>query len=236
MMVPVLVALLALPAPQPVQDTAPYGFSKLPVRILRDLGRLATPAPLITLAAGGALAAVSHPADTRAVTSFSRSEVVDETLDGGDLGGNLQPVAAVAVYAIGGVTHSPAVTELGSALVEAQVVNGILTQGIKVAVGRTRPDGGSDSFPSGHTSSTFATAGVLQRQFGWRVGIPAYAGGFYVAASRLAERRHYLSDVVFGAAIGIASSQTIAIHTRYGVISAYPALMKGGAELVFTVR
>jgi membrane-associated phospholipid phosphatase len=120
--------------------------------------------------------------------------------------------------------------------VEAQIVNGVLTQGIKLAVNRTRPSGGSYSFPSGHTSATFATAGVLQREFGWKVGIPAYVGGFYVAASRLAERQHYLSDVVFGAAIGLASSQTIAIHTRYGVVSAYPALMKGGAALVFTVH
>ena len=241
MMVPVLVALLAIPASQPVhaqEISSSSSVSGLPMRIVRDLGRLATPAPLMTLAAGGALAAVSHPADNHAAANFGRSETLDDVLDGGATGGTgaVQVGAAFAVYAIGGLTHRAAVAEFGSALVEAQAVNGILTTGLKVAVGRTRPDGGSKSFPSGHTSATFATAGVLQRQFGWKVGIPAYAGGFYVAASRLAERRHYLSDVVFGAAIGIASSQTIAIRTRYGVVSAYPALLRGGAAVIFTVH
>jgi len=86
------------------------------------------------------------------------------------------------------------------------IVNTVLTQGIKLSVGRERPDGGRFSFPSGHTSSTFATAAVLHGYFGWRVGIPAYGFATLIGGSRLQENRHYPSDVIFGAAIGLVAA------------------------------
>ena len=236
MIVPVLVVLLAIPSQPAAPEATPYSLSGLPMRVVHDFGRLATPAPLIALAAGGALAAAIHPADQRIVNSMSGSTPADDTLDGGALGGYLQPFAAVAVYGIGGLTHRPAVAELGSALVEAQVVNGVLTQGIKYVADRTRPNGGSHSFPSGHTSATFATADVLEQRFGWKVGLFAYAGGVYVSLARITEREHYPSDVVFGAALGIASARTVKIHTKHGTIAAYPVAMKGGAAVMFTVK
>lgn len=238
MTVTVLVALLAIPAPaQAIPDVStPYSLGGLPARVAHDFSRLATRTPFITLAAGGALAAAVHPADERVVRAMSGSEPVDETLDGGSIGGNLQPVAAVAIYAIGGLAHRPAVAELGSGLVEAQLVNGVLTQGIKYAVNRTRPNGGSHSFPSGHTSATFATADVLAQRFGWKVGLFAYAGGLYVSLARITEREHFPSDVVFGAALGIASARTVTIRTKHGTIAAYPVAMKGGAAVMFSVK
>ena len=86
-----------------------------------------------------------------------------------------------------------------------------LTAAIKVSVQRDRPDGTEYSFPSGHTSVTFASATVLQRHFGPKVGIPAYGLATFVAASRINEKRHFLSDVAFGAAIGILSGRTVTI-------------------------
>jgi membrane-associated phospholipid phosphatase len=91
------------------------------------------------------------------------------------------------------------------------IVNTVLTQGIKLSVGRERPDGGRFSFPSGHTSSTFATAAVLHGYFGWRVGIPAYRFATLIGGSRLQENRHYPSDVIFGAAIGLVAGRTVTI-------------------------
>jgi membrane-associated phospholipid phosphatase len=57
---------------------------------------------------------------------------------------------------------------------------------------------------------TFAAATVLQRRLGYRAGIAAYAIASYVAASRLHDNRHYLSDVVFGAAMGIVIGRSVA--------------------------
>jgi membrane-associated phospholipid phosphatase len=88
------------------------------------------------------------------------------------------------------------------------LAKGIVVQGLKYATHRTRPNGGHRSFPSGHAASGFTTAEVLRRHHGWKVGLAAYVGAAYIATSRLSEREHYLTDVVFGAAIGIAAART----------------------------
>lgn len=77
---------------------------------------------------------------------------------------------------------------------------------LKPLVDRTRPDGGHQSFPSGHAASAFAGAAFLQRRYGWRFGIPALAAATFVGYSRVESKRHYTSDVVAGAAIGIAAN------------------------------
>ncbi len=75
----------------------------------------------------------------------------------------------------------------------------------KYTVQRDRPDhSNSMSFPSGHSASAFATATVLQRYYGWKVGVPAYALGSYVALARMSWNKHHATDVVMGAGFGIA--------------------------------
>jgi membrane-associated phospholipid phosphatase len=77
---------------------------------------------------------------------------------------------------------------------------------LKPLVDRNRPYGGRRSFPSGHATSAFAGAAFLQMRYGWALGLPAYAVAAYVAYSRVEADRHHTSDVVAGAAIGIASN------------------------------
>jgi membrane-associated phospholipid phosphatase len=109
----------------------------------------------------------------------------------------------------------PKVVHLGTDLLRAQIVTQLLTLGIKESVRRTRPDkSGGFSFPSGHSSVTFASATVLQRHLGWLGATPAYLVASYVAASRLHENRHFISDVVFGAAIGTVAGRTVTRHGR----------------------
>jgi len=80
------------------------------------------------------------------------------------------------------------------------------TYGLKYAVNERRPNGGSQSFPSGHSSISFSAAEFMRKRYGWEYGIPAYAAASFVAYSRVEAREHYAHDVVAGAAIGIVSS------------------------------
>ena len=59
---------------------------------------------------------------------------------------------------------------------------------------------------------TFATATVIERHLGWRNSVLAYAIASYVAMSRMHDNRHYLSDVVFGAAVGTIAGRTVVHH------------------------
>ncbi|MEI6972273.1 MAG: phosphatase PAP2 family protein [bacterium] len=88
-----------------------------------------------------------------------------------------------------------------------------VTYGLKYAVDEQRPNGGSHSFPSGHTSSAFQGATFLQQRYGWKWGIPAYAAAVYTGWSRVELHAHYPHDVYAGAAIGILSS--CIFTTRY---------------------
>lgn len=81
-----------------------------------------------------------------------------------------------------------------------------VTYGLKYTVNETRPDGGSQSFPSGHSSISFCSAEFMRKRYGWEYGIPAYAAAAFVAYSRVEANEHYPHDVIAGAAIGIASS------------------------------
>jgi hypothetical protein len=95
-------------------------------------------------------------------------------------------------------------------MLDASIVNFGYTELIKVAVGRERPNGQDNkSFPSGHTSNSFALAAVAERHYGWKLGVPAYLVAGLVGASRLEQDKHYLSDVVAGAALGYIVGRTV---------------------------
>jgi len=81
-----------------------------------------------------------------------------------------------------------------------------VTYSLKYAVNETRPNGGSQSFPSAHTSISFSAAEFMRKRYGLEYGVPAYALASLVAYSRVESNEHYAHDVVAGAAIGIASS------------------------------
>lgn len=91
--------------------------------------------------------------------------------------------------------------------VETAGVTAAATLLLKYTVKETRPDfSNRHSFPSGHSSISFATSAFLQRRYGWAVGGPAYALSTYVAWGRVYSKKHHWWDVVAGAAIGAGSA------------------------------
>jgi membrane-associated phospholipid phosphatase len=97
--------------------------------------------------------------------------------------------------------------------------SGLITLGLKYTVNRKRPfvtypdqvvkktSAGSYSFPSGHTSSAFATATALSLAYPkWYVIAPSFLWAGAVGYSRMELGVHYPTDVLAGALIGAASS------------------------------
>ena len=197
---------------------------------------------LFIAGAGLGAAGTASYFDDEIVSSRFNSEMfeggsLDKAFEAGEVLGSatVQVGGAFATYGFGKLFSNPGVQELGRDLVRAQIVTQTLTQALKVAVRRERPDGSNQkSFPSGHASGSFATATVLQRHYGWKVGIPAYAVAGYIASSRLSEARHYLSDVVFGAAVGTLVGRTVTVDLGKNRFAVSPLLVLRGAGLQFT--
>jgi membrane-associated phospholipid phosphatase len=148
----------------------------------------------------------------------------------------VQVGTALAAYAIGRLADQPRMAQLGRDLMEAQVVSAILTQSLKFATDRTRPDGELRSFPSGHASATFSMAAVMHRHFGWKGALSGYAAAALISGSRLQANSHYASDVIFGAALGIVAGRSATLDIAGRRLSVAPTPVAGGAALQFSVH
>jgi len=133
------------------------------------------------------------------------------------------PVAIAAPLAVltkGFINDDRVLKKKGLHLVTAIAVNAALTQSLKMAVDRQRPyekypalivpydnSEKGQSFPSGHTSTAFATATSISMDFKkWYVVVPAYTWAASVGYARLKKGEHYPSDVIAGAVLGTGSA------------------------------
>ena len=121
------------------------------------------------------------------------------------------PAIAMVGMKIGGVDGRSSwgrmiVSDAFSVALMAGAVNGL-----KYTVKRTRPNNrANNSFPSGHTATAFMAATMLSKEYGCRS--PWYSiGGYSVATAvgvmRIANNKHWLSDVLVGAGIGIITTE-----------------------------
>ena len=208
--------------------------------LVEDVKHLPAMQNLYLAAIGGGLAAAAHPADrTLNARLVSNYDMVNKAFAPGKYIGDTpeQVALSLGTYAFGRIFKQPKTSHLGMDLLQAQILTELLVQPIKFAAGRERPDGSNhQSFPSGHAAVTFATATVIERHLGWRKSLLGYTIASYVAASRLHDNRHYLSDVIFGAAVGSIAGRTVVHHA-----SDYWALTPvrvpgGGVALMVTYR
>ena len=143
--------------------------------------------------------------------------------------------AGFATYGTGKAMGDKKLAYTGRDIVRAQVVSQVMVQALKYTVRRDRPDHSNDkSFPSGHSASAFATATVLKRYYGWKVGAPAYALGSYVALARMSWNRHHATDVVMGAGFGIAAARTVTMEMAKSKFNVGVQPQVGGASINFT--
>jgi hypothetical protein len=198
-------------------------FSTLFTCIPRDLRNMARGQSLVWLGVGGGMAAGSALLDDE-IDSALRDGDPNLFPDVGDqLGlGGLHFGAPFALYVAARATGHSGAAAFAVMLLRAQIANGIVTRSLKL-IPRARPyqekaRTAHGSFPSGHTSASFATATVIQRRFGWRAGLPAYLLASYVGVTRL-HSNHYLSDVTFGAGLGIAAGLAIDQPSRRATVS-----------------
>ena len=161
---------------------------------------------------GGGLALAVHPFDDNVNHKLVNNNTAENFFKPGELLGELGTLlgSASVVYAFGRIKDQPRVSHVGMDLIQSLVISEGLTQTLKYSTRRERPDHSSkNSFPSGHAADTFAFATALERHLGWRYAVPAYMFASYVAVSRLPANRHWFSDAVFGASVGIIAGRTV---------------------------
>jgi membrane-associated phospholipid phosphatase len=211
-------SLLVLPAaglaePAPAPNAAPTADRPAPPRagwsgtVKSDLGRLWSTRSVTILAVGAAasIASVGSENPERTVTLLDRVPFEGPADFGNEYGaGTTLAALSGLMLGIGHFAHDAGLKQAGSELARSLIYTGIGVTALKVAIGRTRPNGGAYSFPSGHTAAAFAAAPVLARHFGYRAGVPAYLLASATAMGRMEDRKHYLSDVLFGASVGLA--------------------------------
>ncbi len=157
-----------------------------------------------------------------------------------------QAGAAIGLYAIGRYLVPPDAanpvvegtsprtnkwSHMGFDLLRAQIVAQTVVQATKFAARRDRPTGVCCSFPSGHAAAAWAAASVIERHLGYRMALPTIAIASYVATSRLHENVHFLSDVLMGSAVGVASGWTVVGRHGRSSYAFTPVPVRGGLAM-----
>ena len=100
---------------------------------------------------------------------------------------------------------------LASSLMGYAIMAGFVN-GIKYTAKEMRPDGSTaNSWPSGHTATSFVGATILHKEYGLTRSPWYSVAGYGVATAtgvmRVLNNRHWISDVMSGAGIGILSAE-----------------------------
>ncbi len=133
----------------------------------------------------------------------------------------LQYAPIVAVYGLNvlGIKGKNTLGNRTALLIKSELLVGILTYSLKKITAVPRPDTGRPtSFPSGHTAQAFAAATFMAKEYGHRsiwYSVGAYTVATGIGAMRVMNNRHWISDVLVGAGLGIFSTNIVYLTHRY---------------------
>ena len=157
------------------------------------------------------------------------SNVEDAIRIANRFGGGMNPAMVVVFFLVAGVVYrTRRWIAYGIAMALAGAAAGVSVQIVKYTAGRSRPElwlgpfhhvrAAATSFPSGHTVGAFALAGVLMIASPSRtMRLIAFLLALSVAVSRVLAFRHWTSDVLASAAIGMILA-AIAVRGVFAVI------------------
>ncbi|MDD5301785.1 MAG: phosphatase PAP2 family protein [Elusimicrobia bacterium] len=199
------------------------------------------PEGLLTLLTAGAGASIARFGSRTYFDDFRVADTLERTAPLGKRAVDFGAVigypafllpAMAGTYFAGAYAHADGAQEFGLMGFEALALAGLQTEVLKVSVRRLRPDKTDfAAFPSGHTSASFALATVAASKWGWKAGVPACMLAGFVGYTRMEGRSHYLSDVFFGAGLGILSGRAVYKFRKHAHPDRYvftPFLTPGG--------
>lgn len=146
-----------------------------------------------------------------------------------EIGGPRATLPVIGVFGVALITDDTRLQDAAFTSLQSLVYAGALSYGVKYTVGRVRPEetgspyrlrpfSGNTSFPSGHATTAFAVLTPWALYYPHPVTYAAVAllgGG--TSFSRIARERHWFTDVVGGAAIGIVTAHYLVHrHTEGG--------------------
>lgn len=195
--------------PIPVFNTNLNYKRSIPNYTAARLANFIVPTAMITY---GAVSLTSG--SLRSIDRSTKNEIMeDNPTFRTDVDDYLKLVPAAAVYALNmvGIKGKHNFADRTILLGMSSVIASASTFGIKSATGRLRPDGSTyNSFPSGHTSIAFMTAQFMWEEYKdvspW-YGVAGYAVAASTGVLRIYNNRHWVSDVIAGAGLGILSTK-----------------------------
>ncbi|MFA6186215.1 MAG: phosphatase PAP2 family protein [Phycisphaerae bacterium] len=168
---------------------------------------------MLLLMAGGGSIALHDRADEKIGNHFEEHRSLPKDLDNfTDMAGN--PGIHFAATGIWYWAASSKKDDLNMQrswiMFRALAVTGATTLMLKGIANNHSPNGASLAWPSGHTSSSFTVAAVLDEFYGPKIGIPAYLAAGFVGYRMMDSGDHWASDVLFGGVLGYVVGHAIA--------------------------
>jgi hypothetical protein len=168
---------------------------------------------LLILMAGGGSIALHDKADDTIAGHFERHRSLPKDLDNiTDLAGSpgIHFAATGIWYWMAASKKDDLNIQRSWVMARALAVTGATTLMLKGIVNNDTPNGKEWAWPSGHTSSSFCVASVLDEFYGPKVGIPAYLLAGFVGYRMMDSGDHWASDVLFGGVLGYVVGHAIA--------------------------